>query len=288
MILTTIIRDPVERSRFVKFAIVGAVGAAVDFGIFNLLTEIVHLQPIPSSVLSFMAAVTSNFTWNRLWTYPDSRTKSLWRQLTEFTIVNVIGLGIRTPVFAISGKLLFGLLEDSTSRRRDSRIRDGRLPVRVGFLLVRFATGRRATALPRVAGPTTIAQRIAGVVALRRPRTELGVLFQVDDQAGLPRRIQRGKRATTRGRSIRQRMGSASGVGGRRLYQRKRRPLRPDDAIALRTNPRSASSAVRSRRRNEVLSQRRDDRGDWAAAVAGRQRGTRCKRPDSLQLAIPC
>ena len=65
MILTTIIRDPVERSRFVKFAIVGAVGAAVDFGIFNLLTEIVHLQPIPSSVLSFMAAVTSNFTWNR-------------------------------------------------------------------------------------------------------------------------------------------------------------------------------------------------------------------------------
>ena len=114
MILTTIISDPLERSRFIKFAIVGAVGAVVDFAIFNLLIEVIHLQPIPSSVLSFMAAVTSNFTWNRLWTYPDSRTKKLWKQLGEFTIVNVLGLGIRTPVFAISGKLLVSLLEKST------------------------------------------------------------------------------------------------------------------------------------------------------------------------------
>lgn len=114
MILTTIIHDPLERNRFLKFAVVGTIGAIVDFAAFNFLTEIVHFQPIPSSVLSFLTAVTSNFIWNRYWTYPDSRSKMLLKQIIEFTIVNAVGLGIRTPVFAISSKLLKDILGNSS------------------------------------------------------------------------------------------------------------------------------------------------------------------------------
>jgi putative flippase GtrA len=51
--------------------------------------------------LSFTAAVTSNFIWNRYWTYPDSRSKPIRRQATQFAAVSVIGLLIRTPVFAL-------------------------------------------------------------------------------------------------------------------------------------------------------------------------------------------
>ena len=94
-----ILNNEKERNRFVKFAIVGAIGAVVDFGIFNLLTQFTKIAPVVASVLSFCAAVVSNFLLNRYWTYPDSRTKRLRRQLVQFGVVSLIGLGIRTPLF---------------------------------------------------------------------------------------------------------------------------------------------------------------------------------------------
>jgi putative flippase GtrA len=100
MILTNFIVDRKERTRFIRFAIVGAVGAVVDFSTFNLLAIVFGIYPVVASVLSFTVAVLSNFTWNRIWTYPDSRSKPLSRQLLEFSVVNVIGAVIRTPLFA--------------------------------------------------------------------------------------------------------------------------------------------------------------------------------------------
>ncbi|MEA3350151.1 MAG: GtrA family protein, partial [Chloroflexota bacterium] len=103
---TTIISDPVERTRFLKFAVVGTIGAVIDFGTFNLLTKLLYINPVLASVFSFTVAIISNFVWNRYWTYPDSRSKSLARQLMEFAIVNLVGVGIRTPVFAILNRPL--------------------------------------------------------------------------------------------------------------------------------------------------------------------------------------
>jgi putative flippase GtrA len=89
-----------EGKRFFKFLVVGTIGAVVDFGTFNLLTAVFRLPPVPSSVASFLAAVTSNFLFNRFWTYPDSRTKRIWSQAIQFAAVNLVGLFIRTPLFA--------------------------------------------------------------------------------------------------------------------------------------------------------------------------------------------
>ncbi len=91
-----------ELTRFVKFSVVGVIGAVVDFGTFNLLNSILGLWSLIASALSFIAAVTSNFIWNRIWTYPDSRSKPLRQQALQFVVVNTIGLGIRTPIFALS------------------------------------------------------------------------------------------------------------------------------------------------------------------------------------------
>jgi len=101
MTLTSIITDSRERSRFLRFATVGIFGAVVDFGTFNLLTSFVGLTAVAASIISFMAAIISNFTWNRYWTYPDSRSKPLSRQLIQFSLVSVVGLLIRTPIIAI-------------------------------------------------------------------------------------------------------------------------------------------------------------------------------------------
>lgn len=91
---------PQERIRFIRFMIVGCIGAFVDFGIFNLLVQLIHVLPVIASVVSFVSAVISNFIWNRYWTYSDSRSKPILSQMIQFTIVNVIGLIIRTPLFA--------------------------------------------------------------------------------------------------------------------------------------------------------------------------------------------
>jgi putative flippase GtrA len=88
-----------ELTRFYKFSVVGTIGAIVDFGTFNLLHSILGINGTLAQGISFCVAVTSNFIWNRFWTYPDSRSKPIFGQLVQFGIVNVIGLLIRTPVF---------------------------------------------------------------------------------------------------------------------------------------------------------------------------------------------
>jgi len=95
-----IFTNPMERTRFLRFAVVGAIGAIVDFGTFNILVQLTSIRAVWISMISFAAAVTSNFLWNRYWTYPDSRSKAVSKQIAQFLIVSVIGLAIRTPLFA--------------------------------------------------------------------------------------------------------------------------------------------------------------------------------------------
>ena len=101
MTITSIIKNPHERTRFLRFATVGIIGAVVDFGTFNLLTTFAGMTAVWASVFSFIAAIISNFTWNRYWTYPDSRTKPITRQVLQFSLVSIVGLLIRTPIIAL-------------------------------------------------------------------------------------------------------------------------------------------------------------------------------------------
>ncbi len=89
-----------ERTRFFRFMVVGVFGAVVDFGTFNLLTSVFGVPEVIAQTFSFLAAVVSNFIWNRFWTYPDSRSKPVLRQAFEFTLINVAGWLVRTPIFA--------------------------------------------------------------------------------------------------------------------------------------------------------------------------------------------
>lgn len=114
-----------EVERFLKFAVVGFIGAAVDFGTVILLQASL-LPPIngagePNMVnvaigtsIAFVAAVISNFLWNRYWTYPDSRTRSVRRQLALFTFISFVGWFVRTiwisVAFSFLGKFLMPIL----------------------------------------------------------------------------------------------------------------------------------------------------------------------------------
>ncbi len=93
-----ILTNPVERTRFFRFLVVGSIGAVVDFGVMNLLTQAFGLPLVPAGTISFICAVVSNFIWNRYWTYPDSRSKPLGKQLAMFFAVNTAGVAIRIPI----------------------------------------------------------------------------------------------------------------------------------------------------------------------------------------------
>jgi putative flippase GtrA len=107
----TLLTNAQERTRFFKFLIVGIVGAVVDFGVMNLLTKLFDAPLVLAGSVSFICAVISNFTWNRIWTYPDSRSRPLLRQLLMFTAVNVAGIAIRIPILYFIEPPLFRLFE---------------------------------------------------------------------------------------------------------------------------------------------------------------------------------
>jgi putative flippase GtrA len=96
--MTSIITNRQERTRFLKFMVVGVIGAVVDFGIMNLLSKLFGMPLVWAGTISFICAIVSNFIWNRFWTYPDSRSRSISGQLFMFFIVNVAGLAIRLPI----------------------------------------------------------------------------------------------------------------------------------------------------------------------------------------------
>ncbi len=108
-------KNPVERRRMLKFAVVGTLGAGVDFSVFNLLTLALHVPAVIASIISFSAAVTNNFLWHRYWTFSDSRSKPVHRQMGQFVIVNVLGVSIRTPIFILLSRVFLWALQRTPS-----------------------------------------------------------------------------------------------------------------------------------------------------------------------------
>ena len=104
-----------EAKRFIKFAIVGSIGFLIDTGTLYVLVFLLGMhgdaqRPLAKGI-SFVLAVTSNFIWNRSWTYPESRSKPLSKQMAQFFTMNLIGLGINLGVFTIVDSLLVPLVD---------------------------------------------------------------------------------------------------------------------------------------------------------------------------------
>jgi putative flippase GtrA len=55
-----------------KFCVVGAIGYGVNVGIYRLLLG-GGVHYLLAATISFLVAVSSNYTWNRLWTFRDER-----------------------------------------------------------------------------------------------------------------------------------------------------------------------------------------------------------------------
>jgi len=98
-IRTLVEQHRTEIVRFLKFGVVGTIGAVVDFSVLNLGIQVFGLEKWLANTFSFFAAVLSNFTWNRLWTFPESRERPMGPQMVQFFVVNLVGYGINQLIF---------------------------------------------------------------------------------------------------------------------------------------------------------------------------------------------
>jgi putative flippase GtrA len=79
--------------KFLKFGIVGLLGMVIDFSITFLLKEKLKIHRYISSSAGFTIAASSNYLFNRLWTFSSTNPKIIVEYGT-FIIISFIGLAI--------------------------------------------------------------------------------------------------------------------------------------------------------------------------------------------------
>jgi dolichol-phosphate mannosyltransferase len=93
-------------NQFIKWSIVGTIGAGVDYGILILLHEGFGVDVVISKAISFTAAVINNFVLNRTWTFRGGRHKDPAVQLTQFFVVSTGGFFITMAIFTFLVKVV--------------------------------------------------------------------------------------------------------------------------------------------------------------------------------------
>jgi len=73
-----------------KFCTVGAVGYVVNLAVYDALIH-AGVHYLAAATCSFLVAVTSNYTWNRLWTFRDRRA-GVASQGARFFLVSLASL----------------------------------------------------------------------------------------------------------------------------------------------------------------------------------------------------
>jgi putative flippase GtrA len=95
--------------KFLKFGIVGLFGMVIDFSITILLKEKLKVHRYVSSSAGFTVAASSNYLFNRIWTFSSNNPKVL-AEYGTFIIISLIGLAINNLfLYLFEKKLKFYL-----------------------------------------------------------------------------------------------------------------------------------------------------------------------------------
>lgn len=93
-------RRPASWLQLIKFGVVGASGYVINLGVFALLTGSLGVHHLAAAVLAFCVAVTSNFLWNRHWTFGPGKGPAHF-QAARFFAVSVASLGLNLFVLQV-------------------------------------------------------------------------------------------------------------------------------------------------------------------------------------------
>ena len=88
-------------NQFGKFAVVGFLGAAIDFSILNWVSVFTGITAGITlgwiNVPGFLAAVTNNYLWNKLWVFKKGDT-GLFADFPKFLGVTLVGLAVNSGI----------------------------------------------------------------------------------------------------------------------------------------------------------------------------------------------
>ena len=97
--------------KFIKFGVVGASGMVIHGGLLFLLKELAKMNPFIANPIGFIAAASSNYILNRIWTF-RSKEKQVGVEYIKFILVSVIGLGVNNGSLWLLSRLLPSWAED--------------------------------------------------------------------------------------------------------------------------------------------------------------------------------
>ena len=94
---TPLSRLSAEQQRFLKFALVGSLGTALDFGALTAL-KLAGWPTLAANSLSFTLGLSNNFILNRNWTFRERRRAAWSGQLAQFALVSLTGLALNNLI----------------------------------------------------------------------------------------------------------------------------------------------------------------------------------------------
>lgn len=86
--------------QLLKFGLVGASGYLINLGVFALLAGYLDVHHLLAAIGAFCVAVTSNFLWNRYWTFGPG-TGPAHFQAARFFAVSLAALGLNLAVLEV-------------------------------------------------------------------------------------------------------------------------------------------------------------------------------------------
>jgi putative flippase GtrA len=91
--------------KLLKFVLVGFSGMLIDYGATWLLKEKFRINQYVANSVGFILAASSNYVWNRIWTFA-SQSDQITREYLSFILIAAIGLILNNfVVFLLNGKL---------------------------------------------------------------------------------------------------------------------------------------------------------------------------------------
>jgi len=75
-----------------KFVIVGGIATIIDWIIYYIVYNFLHVNPLIANIISFSISVIYNYIASVKWVFDVNKNKNKFRMLAEFLIFSIIGL----------------------------------------------------------------------------------------------------------------------------------------------------------------------------------------------------
>lgn len=86
--------------KFIKYAVVGAIGTFTHLSILGFLVEVLHFSPIVSTTIGFIITVIISYYLNYRWTFNSTSKHTV--TLPRYTAVSLIGFCLNTGIMFLT------------------------------------------------------------------------------------------------------------------------------------------------------------------------------------------